>query len=96
MSDISEPAIARPRRRRPGGSVPWIWVAPGRRRGARVPVRRDRRRHVVRVHRLGRHQPHATWVGLDNFREILDDPASRGALKNTLKLAFSFVDRRRT
>ena len=34
---------------------------------------------------------HATWVGLDNFREILDDPASRGALEHTLKLAFTFV-----
>jgi len=33
----------------------------------------------------------ATWVGLDNFREILDDPASRGALENTIVLAFSFV-----
>ena len=33
----------------------------------------------------------ANWVGLDNFREILDDPASRGALENTIKLAFTFV-----
>ena len=34
---------------------------------------------------------HATWIGLDNFREIFDDPASRGALEHTLQLAFSFV-----
>ena len=33
----------------------------------------------------------ANWVGLDNFREILDDPASRGALENTVTLAFTFV-----
>ena len=33
----------------------------------------------------------ATWVGLDNFRQILDDPASRGALENTIELAFTFV-----
>ena len=33
----------------------------------------------------------ATWVGLDNFRQIFEDPASRGALKNTIVLAFTFV-----
>ena len=34
---------------------------------------------------------HANWVGLDNFRKILDDPASRGALEHTLELALTFV-----
>jgi raffinose/stachyose/melibiose transport system permease protein len=34
---------------------------------------------------------HAQWIGLDNFREIWHDPASRGALEHTLLLAFSFV-----
>jgi raffinose/stachyose/melibiose transport system permease protein len=35
--------------------------------------------------------PSAHWVGLDNFRKIFSDPASRGALEHTLELAFSFV-----
>ena len=34
---------------------------------------------------------HAQWIGLGNFREIWNDPASRGALEHTLELAFSFV-----
>jgi len=34
---------------------------------------------------------HATWVGLDNFHEIFEDPAARGALVHTLELAFAFV-----
>lgn len=33
----------------------------------------------------------AKWIGLGNFREVFDDPETRGALFNTLKLAFSFV-----
>jgi raffinose/stachyose/melibiose transport system permease protein len=33
----------------------------------------------------------ATWVGLDNFREILSTPATEGAFWNTLKLAGSFL-----
>jgi raffinose/stachyose/melibiose transport system permease protein len=35
--------------------------------------------------------PSAHWVGLDNFRKIFNDPASRGALEHTLELAFAFV-----
>ena len=35
--------------------------------------------------------PHANFIGLDNFRKIFNDPASRGALEHTLELAFSFV-----
>ena len=31
------------------------------------------------------------WVGLQNFREILDDRIARNALRNTLELAFVFV-----
>jgi raffinose/stachyose/melibiose transport system permease protein len=34
---------------------------------------------------------HARWVGLDNFRHIFRDAASRGALEHTLELAFTFV-----
>jgi raffinose/stachyose/melibiose transport system permease protein len=34
---------------------------------------------------------HAKFVGLDNFREIFNDPAARGALEHTLILAFTFV-----
>jgi raffinose/stachyose/melibiose transport system permease protein len=33
----------------------------------------------------------ASFIGLDNFREILDDPSARGALQHTLLLAFSYV-----
>lgn len=33
----------------------------------------------------------AHFVGLDNFREILENPASRGALENTILLAVTFV-----
>ncbi|WP_326731726.1 sugar ABC transporter permease [Streptomyces phaeochromogenes] len=31
---------------------------------------------------------HFNWVGLDNFRDILDDDAARSAITNTLVLAF--------
>jgi raffinose/stachyose/melibiose transport system permease protein len=34
---------------------------------------------------------HATWLGLDNFREIARDEATRGALRNTILLAVCFV-----
>ena len=34
---------------------------------------------------------HARYIGLGNFRAILRDPAARGSLENTLKLAFAFV-----
>src|SRR4051794_35441839 len=33
----------------------------------------------------------ARWIGLGNFREILNSPDTRGALSNTLKLAASFM-----
>jgi raffinose/stachyose/melibiose transport system permease protein len=33
----------------------------------------------------------AEWIGLDNFREIFTSPGARGALTNTLLLAFSAV-----
>ena len=44
---------------------------PGRRRRPRVPVRRDGRRHVVRVHRLGRDQPSRQ---LGRARQLPEDP----------------------
>jgi raffinose/stachyose/melibiose transport system permease protein len=34
---------------------------------------------------------HAAWLGLDNFREIVRDEATRGALWHTIELAFCFV-----
>jgi raffinose/stachyose/melibiose transport system permease protein len=34
---------------------------------------------------------HASWVGLRNFREIINDPGARGALWNTLELASGFM-----
>jgi raffinose/stachyose/melibiose transport system permease protein len=33
----------------------------------------------------------ANWIGLDNFRQILDDPMTRGALWHTLVLGFALV-----
>jgi raffinose/stachyose/melibiose transport system permease protein len=91
MSDVSEPAIPTPRRRRrPGGRVPWLWVVPA----VAVVL-------AFRYVATGAGTWYAftdwdglsdaTWVGLDNFRKIFEDPASRGALKNTIVLAFSFV-----
>ena len=89
MSDLSEPTTPT-RRRRPGGSVPWIWVLPA----VAVVL-------AFRYVATGAGTWYAftdwdglsdaTWVGLDNFRQIFDDPASRGALKNTIDLAFTFV-----
>jgi raffinose/stachyose/melibiose transport system permease protein len=34
---------------------------------------------------------HASWVGLRNFREIVNDPQARGVLWNTLELAGAFM-----
>jgi raffinose/stachyose/melibiose transport system permease protein len=33
----------------------------------------------------------ATWVGLENFRDIFENPATRTAMLNTVKLAATFV-----
>jgi raffinose/stachyose/melibiose transport system permease protein len=33
----------------------------------------------------------ANWIGLDNFRQIFDDPTTRGALWHTLVLGFALV-----
>ena len=32
-----------------------------------------------------------SWVGLDNFKAVLDDEELRGSLKNTVLLAFGFL-----
>ena len=91
MSEASQPTSStRQRRRRPAGGVPWLWVVPA----VAVVL-------VFRYVATGAGTWYAftdwdglgdaTWIGLDNFREILDDPASRGALENTIVLAFSFV-----
>ena len=91
MSSASEPtAVRRPRRRR-GGAVPWVWVAPGGRGRARVPVRRDGRRHLVRVHRLGRDQPSRQ---LGRARQLPEDPRRSRVprrAQHTLELALAFV-----
>ena len=91
MSSASEStAVRRPRRRR-GGAVPWVWVLPA------VAVVLAFRYVATGAGTwyaftdwdgISRH---ANWVGLDNFRKILDDPASRGALTHTLELALAFV-----
>ena len=93
MSDVSEPvniSTTRQRRRRSAANVPWLWVLPA----VAVVL-------AFRYVATGAGTWYAftdwdglsdaTWVGLDNFREIFEDPASRGALKNTVVLAFSFV-----
>ena len=82
---------ARQASRRYGRGAPWWWVVP-----AVVVVL------LLRYAATGAGawyaftdwdgiSRHATWIGLDNFREIFRDPASRGALEHTLELAFSFV-----
>ena len=91
MSEASQPTSpTHQRRRRPAAGVPWLWVVPA------VAVVLAFRYVATGAGTwyaftdwdgLG----DATWIGLDNFREILDDPASRGALENTIVLAFSFV-----
>ena len=72
MSDLSEPTTPT-RRRRPGGSVPWIWVLPA----VAVVL-------AFRYVATGAGTWYAftdwdglsdaTWVGLDNFREIFERP----------------------
>jgi raffinose/stachyose/melibiose transport system permease protein len=93
VSDVSEPVNISPtrrRRRRSAANVPWLWVLPA----VAVVL-------AFRYVATGAGTWYAftdwdglsdaTWVGLDNFRKIFEDPASRGALKNTIVLAFSFV-----
>ena len=41
--------------------------------------------------RTGTGSRHATWIGLQNFREIFGDRTARGALWHTLELAGCFV-----
>jgi raffinose/stachyose/melibiose transport system permease protein len=96
MSTVSEtttPATRATRRRsrRRAGGAPWLWVVPA------VAVV-----FALRYVATGAGawyaftdwdgiSTHARFIGLDNFREILRDPASRGALEHTLVLAFAFV-----
>ena len=79
------------RRTHYGRGAPWLWVVP-----AVVVV------FALRYVATGAGawyaftdwdgiSTHARFVGLDNFREILRDSASRGALEHTLELAFAFV-----
>jgi raffinose/stachyose/melibiose transport system permease protein len=96
MSTVSEstaPTTSRLRRksRRYGHGAPWLWVVP-----ALVVVLALRYAATAAgawyaFTDWDGISPHARFVGLDNFREILRDPASRGALEHTLELAFAFV-----
>jgi raffinose/stachyose/melibiose transport system permease protein len=83
--------VAGRRRTRRSRGAPWLWVVPA------VAV-------VLALRYLATGagawyaftdwdgiSRHAQFIGLDNFREILKDPASRGALEHTLELAFAFV-----
>jgi raffinose/stachyose/melibiose transport system permease protein len=83
--------LGRRRSRRRAPAAPWLWVVP-----AVVVVL------ALRYFATGAGawyaftdwdglSAHARFVGLDNFRHIFSDPASRGALEHTLELAFSFV-----
>ena len=78
-------------RKRNGRGAPWVWVVP-----AVIVVL------TFRYVATGAGawyaftdwdgiSPHAHFVGLSNFRKILDDPASRGGLEHTIELAFAFV-----
>jgi raffinose/stachyose/melibiose transport system permease protein len=96
VSSVSEstPArrgIGRRRWRRHARAVPWAWVVP-----ALLVV------FAFRYVATGAGAwyaftdwdgltAHARWVGLDNFRQIFEDAAPRGALEHTLELAFAFV-----
>jgi raffinose/stachyose/melibiose transport system permease protein len=91
-SESTTPAARRlVSRKRYGRGAPWVWVVP-----ALVVVL------AFRYVATGAGawyaftdwdgiSPHAHFVGLSNFRKILDDPASRGGLEHTLELAFAFV-----
>ncbi|GIU94255.1 MAG: sugar ABC transporter permease [Gaiellaceae bacterium] len=90
-STNARPAARRRRRRSGLPQVPWVWVLP-----ALVLVLLLR--YVATA--AGGWYAFTDWngisreaqfIGLDNFREILDNPASRGALENTIVLAVTFV-----
>jgi len=79
------------RRSRPWTGPPWLWVVPA---VAVVLALRYAATGAGAWYAFTSWDGisrHATFVGLDNFREIFRDPASRGALEHTLELAFSFV-----
>ncbi|MGZ4356061.1 MAG: carbohydrate ABC transporter permease [Gaiellaceae bacterium] len=91
MSSTTTPAARRSVRWRYGRGAPWVWVVP-----AVLVVL------ALRYVSTGAGawyaftnwdgiSTHAKFVGLDNFRQILRDPASRGALEHTLELAVVFV-----
>ena len=95
MSAVSEsttPAVRRlVRRKRHGRGAPWVWVLPAL---AVVLAFRYVATGAGAWYAFTDWDgisPHARFVGLSNFRKILDDPASRGGLEHTLELAFAFV-----
>jgi raffinose/stachyose/melibiose transport system permease protein len=90
-SGLSSASEAGRRRTRRGRGAPWLWVVPA----VAIVV-------ALRYVATGAGawyaftdwdgiSQHARFVGLDNFREILRDSASRGALEHTLELALAFV-----
>jgi len=89
--DSLRPLVKPPERSRRGvRQVPWLLALPGV--AALVAF------HLVPVG-FGAYYAftswngltHASWVGLQNFRDIVDDATARGALLHTLELAGSFV-----
>ncbi|MDW8338416.1 MAG: sugar ABC transporter permease [Thermoleophilia bacterium] len=83
--------VKRRRARRGLPRVPWVWVLP-------AVVLVILLRYVATA--AGGWYAFTDWdgisrearfIGLDNFREILEDPVSRGALENTILLAVTFV-----
>ncbi len=96
MSTVSEsttPATRRAgrRSRRYGHGAPWLWVIPALAVVLALRYVATAAGAWYAFTDWDGISTHADFVGLDNFREIFRDPASRGALEHTLELAFAFV-----
>ena len=92
MSVATPPtARRRTRSRRYGRGAPWVWVVPALLVVLALRYASTAAGAWYAFTNWDGISPGATFVGLDNFRDILNDPASRGALEHTLSLAFVFV-----
>jgi raffinose/stachyose/melibiose transport system permease protein len=90
VSDLSQEKIAVSGRRGGPRKVPWLLVVPGVLALLAfhfVPIGMGSYYAFTRWNGL----THAQWIGLGNFRSILEDPATSRALWNTLELAVAFL-----